>query len=114
MARSQKSFINSHQPNVRKISAHIDGTGTASVTTGKNQVTLTDNGTGDYTITLTYPPKQILGLQVTPITKCLIHVPTITNTTSFVVKAFDPTNLANAIDAKFFVEVLASDSAYDF
>lgn len=31
----------------------VDGTGTASITTGKGDATLVDNGTGDYTLTFT-------------------------------------------------------------
>lgn len=34
---------------------HVDGTGTAAITEGKYLGTLTDNGTGDYTITFVRP-----------------------------------------------------------
>jgi len=37
------------------ICVYVDGTGTAAITEGKYLATLTDNGTGDYTITLNSP-----------------------------------------------------------
>lgn len=38
----------------------VDGTGTASILEGGNQLTLTDNGTGDYTLTLRRPGRRTL------------------------------------------------------
>lgn len=35
----------------RMLAFKVDGTGTASITQGSRQATLTDNGTGDYTLT---------------------------------------------------------------
>lgn len=42
----------------------IDGTGTASITSGAADGTLTDNGTGNYTVTFTVPFQKLLGVSV--------------------------------------------------
>ena len=43
------------QSKAELITFHVDGTGTAALTEGKFLGTLTDNGTGDYTITFLNP-----------------------------------------------------------
>jgi hypothetical protein len=41
------------------LALRVDGTGTASVTEGGNHVTLTDNGSGDYTLTFRRPGRRV-------------------------------------------------------
>lgn len=51
MLRSVKST----QRLPRQLCFKVTGTGTAAITIGSKQATLTDNGTGDYTITFLQP-----------------------------------------------------------
>lgn len=55
-------FVGIRQADAELIPFTIDGTGTAAITEGKFRGTLTDNGTGDYTITLTRPAQRQLQL----------------------------------------------------
>ena len=52
--------VKSHQRKVRQLEFKVDGTGTPSITYGSQHATLTDNGTGDYTLTFTNPGQREL------------------------------------------------------
>ncbi len=47
--------INSPQRQMRLMAIHLTGTGTAVLSQGSTQATLTDNGVGDYTLTFLEP-----------------------------------------------------------
>lgn len=49
--RGMSRPIKTRQRHVHKIAARIQGTGTATVLYGSKELTITDNGTGDYTLT---------------------------------------------------------------
>ena len=46
-----RRVVKSTQVRTRIMGFRVDGTGTASITAGSGDATLTDNGTGDYTLT---------------------------------------------------------------
>lgn len=58
----------SNQRKERKLSLTVDGTGTASITTGSGLATLVDNGTGDYTLTFAKPFTRTPTVQITTVT----------------------------------------------
>lgn len=62
-----KRPVESRQRQTEDLEVRVDGTGTASIVSGSNHVTLTDNGTGDYTLTITKPGARLLGAWFTPI-----------------------------------------------
>ena len=80
----------------------VDGTGTAAITSGKFQGTLTDNGTGDYSVAL----KRKLG-------QSPIVLATATKATAAVANLVSASNSAVAIKT-FDAAGAAVDSAFDF
>lgn len=110
MSRATKGFVKSHQAKVRTIFFKVDGTGTAALTFGGQHGTLTDSGTGHYTIALTHPGSQLVGLSVLPTTKVYAHEVGST-ASSIVIKTF--TDAGVAADADFYLQVTLSDSQYE-
>lgn len=65
-----KRSVKSTQRQMRLLELIVDGTGTASLSgPASNQATLTDNGTGDYTITFDQAFANLPVVQVSPITE---------------------------------------------
>jgi hypothetical protein len=60
--------IKSPQRLPRQLAFKIDGTGTASILIGSKDATLTDNGTGDYTVTFAEPFARLPVVVGSPIT----------------------------------------------
>ena len=100
---------------IRVIAVTVDGTGTASVDGGmSNQVTLTDNGTGDYTLTYDVPFAVAPVIMITPITASIS--PRIkTNTFSaLTIECEDNDGTPTPTDADFHVVIIGTDSADGF
>jgi hypothetical protein len=91
---------------------YVNGTGTASITVGAQLGTLTDNGTGDYTITFTYPGARLLAVCFSSITKVYHQLHSSTGKTLVRVLTFN--DAGSATDADFYLEVTVSDSAYEY
>lgn len=58
--RQRLGSIQTRSPQVAREYIIVNGTGTAAVTQGSQYVTLEDNGTGDYTLTLKQPGSRFL------------------------------------------------------
>ena len=111
MGRATKGAVESHQNQVRDIEVKIDGTGTAAVLFGANHVTLTDNGTGDYTLTLVKPGQQTLFVSVTPLTKVYVQLASVSATA---VQILTFSDAGSATDADFYALIRVSDSQYQY
>ena len=109
MLRSTKS----PQREVRFIDARVDGTGTASITTGGQHLTLTDNGTGDYTLTLVSPGERLLGAWFTPIDADVTPQIDISDSSKSAVNVVfkDLDGTPSATDCDFFALIAVSDAA---
>lgn len=98
------------QRKMRLISVKVDGTGTASVSgTCSKNVTLTDNGTGDYTVTFNLPYIQIPEVVACPITAsriCQLGTVAVGS-----VQVLTKNLSGSAADADFHLIVIGSDSA---
>ena len=65
------------------VALKVDGTGTAKLTgSGANKATLTDNGTGDYTITLVDAASEIVYASAMPLTDDVMVSKSLAHTTS--------------------------------
>lgn len=99
----------SPQRKMRLMSVIVDGTGTAALggICYKN-MTLTDNGTGDYTLTFDLPFKQAPQVMVTPVTDNIVAKVTASSVTACTIKT---ENLSgSATDADFHVILVGSDT----
>lgn len=94
----------------RMLAFKVDGTGTAAIGEGSTDATLTDNGTGDYTLTFATPFVR------TPVCTASCETATgyaeiaATSTTTVQVKTKKTTD-NTALDAKFHLLVLGWDTA---
>lgn len=95
---------------MRIMSVVVDGTGTAALSgTCSKNMALTDNGTGDYTLTFNVAYKQAPEVMALPITDNIVAKVTASSTTAITVKT---ENLSGAAtDADFHVIILGSDTA---
>lgn len=113
MPRSTKGPIDSHQTKVRKLFAKVTGTGTAALNFGGNELALTDQGTGDYLLTLKTKGKRILGVNVSMVTDSTrFEVGTVTEGVSVQIQTFGYNN-TTATDAVFYAEITVCDSSKD-
>ena len=92
------------------MSVVVDGTGTAALSgICANNMSLTDNGTGDYTLTFDSAFKQAPQVLATPVTDNIICKVTASSTTACTIKT---DNLSgSATDADFHVIILGSDTS---
>lgn len=108
MLRSAKST----QRSMRQLELIVDGTGTASLSgPASHQATLTDNGTGDYTITFRQAYAQTPVAQVTmvtAVTQARIHA---ASASAVQIKTFALTDGTTATDADFHLLIIGSDVA---
>jgi hypothetical protein len=88
----------------------IDGTGTASVLEGSTEVTLVDNGTGDYTLTFDTAFKRVpivvgmaVGASAAIVTASSVSASAVT------IKTYDAAG--NAVDADFHLQIIGFDDA---
>lgn len=101
--------IKSTQRLTRLLAFRVDGTGTASILEGAFDATLTDNGTGDYTLTFAVPFKRVpvcVGSAVGSTAAIVNVVPSVTAIQVLVKDAG-----GSAADADFHLSVLGFDSA---
>lgn len=89
----------------------VDGTGTASIQSGSKDATLTDNGTGDYTLTFAQAFGMIPMVQVTAVTANIIANIAAVSTTAVQITTFQGTDGTTATDADFHVFVMGFDAA---
>lgn len=93
----------------RVLALRVDGTGTASILEGSTDATLTDNGTGDYTLTFAKAFARVPVCVVTPVTAGLIpNVTPLAASVQVTLKAADGTT---ATDGDFHVLVHGWDAA---
>lgn len=102
--------IKSSQRMARVIALKVTGTGTAAINIGSTDATLTDNGTGDYTITYAKPFARTAIPVVVPGTANIIAIVTATSASACTVKTFQGTDGTTATDAIFYVHVVGYDS----
>lgn len=96
---------------MRLIAVKINGTGTAAVVEGVGQVTLVDNGAGDYTVTLVQPSVRKPVVTVTCATNdCYAELVDADNTTS-VIHVLTKNNADAATDAIFHMLIACFDTA---
>ena len=108
-ARGFARGMNARQRMVHEIHAKLTGTGTAALNHGAQELSLTDNGTGDYTLTLLTPAKRILAVHATPLTAdCAVQVGTVSVSA---VQLLATDLAAVAKDAVMYVTIVVSDAA---
>lgn len=93
----------------RMLAISVDGTGTASIVEGSTDVSLTDNGTGDYTLTFAKALARTPVVVASPLTAdrfAQIHTVSASAVTIKTFKVSDQT----AADADFHVLLLGWDS----
>lgn len=97
---------------IRQLELIVDGTGTAALSgPAANQATLTDNGTGDYTITFDEPFAQIpVCIPVCLTADCAVDtmVPAVDDVQITLVDATDGTT---AKDGDFHILIVGADTA---
>jgi hypothetical protein len=91
------------------IGSRVDGTGTAALLSGSKELTLTDNGTGDYTLTFVQAFVQVPHVVVTPVTAGIIAQIFAVSTTAVQIKTF-AVDGTTATDADFHIMILGSDA----
>lgn len=94
----------------RQLVFRVDGTGTASIEEGQFAATLTDNGTGDYTITFVNPFTRIIAAVATALEGANLSAEVDTLSTTAVRVKFT-NNSDAAVDTKFSLFVFGSDSS---
>lgn len=105
-----KKAVMSPQRRVRLMNLFVDGTGTAAISgVCANDFTLTDNGTGDYTLTPDIPFAQAPQVICTPKTASIICQLGTVSTSA--IQILTKNLSAVATDADFHVLVVGSDSA---
>jgi predicted polyphosphate/ATP-dependent NAD kinase len=106
-----KRSIKSPQRLVRMLSAELTGTGTAALGgTCANQMSLTDNGTGDYSVAFDAAFEQMPEVVVTPQTADTIVQVANKAKTGFDVLCFDAGDGTTAKDAVVDIMVIGSDA----
>jgi hypothetical protein len=105
--------VKSSQRAPRLLAIQVDGTGTASITVGGTDVTLTDNGTGDYTLTFATAFARVPTVVVTPIsaTGDLIATIETASATLLDIRLWDGTDGTTAKDGDFHCLIMGYDSA---
>lgn len=102
--------IKSPQRAMRMLSFRITGTGTAAIAEGGFDATLTDNGTGDYTLTFTNPFARLPTVVANVVTaNCYVQIGTLAvGSVQLLVKDLDDDS---AKDAVFHCLVMGPDVA---
>lgn len=93
------------------IGARVTGTGTAAINAGSTELTLTDNGTGDYTLTFVKPFARVPIVTVGVLTSNAIHQISSVSATAVRILGFQGTDGTTAKDIVFHVMILGFDSA---
>lgn len=102
--------VKSPQRLIRAMSAKVDGTGTVALSgTCANDMSLTDNGTGDYTLTFDVAYERVPEVLVTPVTADVVaRIGTVAagSVQILLAKASDQA----AVDGDFHVLIIGSDA----
>jgi hypothetical protein len=94
----------------RMIGLRVDGTGTASILAGAQDATLTDNGTGDYTLTFAKPFARVPQVVAMPLAQDVaMHISAV-SASAVTIKARTVAGSPAAVDVDFHVMVLGSDA----
>jgi len=111
-----KRQIESRDRQVTKLFVKVDGTGTASIVSGSNHVSLTDNGTGDYTLTLTKPGARLLHASFTPIDADVFPQIDESDTDASAVNVVfkSVASSPSATDCDFYAELTVSESTLEY
>ena len=105
--------IKTNQLSERRLCFLVTGTGTAALTIGSDLAALTDNGTGNYTITPTKQFARIPVVQTTPVTDvstCRV----VSASVSAVVIEVLGADLDTAKDGVFYCQITGWDTADEF
>lgn len=96
---------------MRLMAIRLDGTGTASLLEGGTMCTLTDNGTGDYTLAINEPLGRLPIVVATPVTAdVIVQIGTIA-VNSVQILAFDATDGTTAKDADLHILIVGAEVA---
>lgn len=95
----------------RVLAFRVDGTGTASLLEGGNDGTLTDNGTGDYTIAFRVPFQRVPIVQATPLTVDSVAYIHEVSASAVTIRTRTVADAPAAVDADFHLSVHGFDSA---
>jgi hypothetical protein len=111
--------VKSTQCKVRHLYIKVDGSAVAGGTAttngllnGQTDVTVTENGAGDYTFTLNTPGQRIINVQVaaiTDVTTC--RVKAVTAGTSVQIEQVGADQTTPEADADFYLLIVVSDAA---
>jgi len=93
------------------IFARIDGTGTAAVLEGKQELALTDNGVGDYTLTFAQAFVRVPTVVATVLTTDTYAMISTVSTTAVRILVKQVADGSTATDADFHVMILGSDAS---
>lgn len=95
----------------RLLAFDVTGTGTAAIGEGDKHASLTDNGTGDYTLTFTQGFARAPIAVATVLTAdCIAQIHTV-STSVIRINLFDATDGTTAKDGRFHLMVLGFDTA---
>lgn len=103
-----KQSVGIRQSKSELVVFRVDGTGTAAISEGKYHATLTDNGTGDYTLTFVRPAARTLCV-VGAVSETANLMPQIVSASSSAVriKWVDNDGTPTATDSVFHLSVMA-------
>lgn len=93
----------------RLIAGRVDGTGTASIVEGGNEMSLTDNGVGDYTLTFTVPFQRVPVVNAMAIGAAAMCTIGTISASAVQILVWDAAGVA--ADADFHVQIVGFDSA---
>jgi hypothetical protein len=96
---------------MRLMAIHLDGTGTAALSQGSTQATLTDNGTGDYTLTFAQPLGRAPIVVASPLTADVIVQISAASASACTIKSFDATDGTTAKDADLHILIMGAEVA---
>lgn len=107
-------IVGMRQRKPRMLSFVVDGTGTAAIGEGKYHATLTDNGTGDYTLTLVEPAQRAIVVVGCICVTATCYAEVQAAPTSSAVRILTKSNANAATDAVFHLTIIAFDSAEQY
>lgn len=105
-----KRPVESSQRKMRLLALKVDGTGTAALSGPSSlEATLTDNGTGDYTITFDKAFSQAPVVSATVVTTNIYARVHSASTTAVTIKTIQVADGSTATDADFELLIIGSD-----
>ena len=103
--------LKSRQRLAHVIAARVDGTGTAALLSGSTELSLTDNGTGDYTLTFSQQWARVPVVVATPVTAGVSLNIAAVSASSVQITSVATSDGSTATDADFHVVIVGSDAA---